>query len=138
MDDRQREIDRRIRRAQRTMFFNGMREHGLLILIGLAFIGALGLGIAWNAAPDRIEATVLGKIVNDGGVQTTRRGTEYHKETVQLPSGIQVTINLAKDDAVRPDEPMRIEVRRKDFGPLHQVSYHFAGYADEPDRRHAG
>lgn len=136
MDDRHREIDRRIRRAQRAMLFQGMREHALLIVIGIGFIGALGFGIAWNSAPDRIEATVLGKIVNDGGVQTTRRGTEYHKETVQLPNGIQVVINLSKDDAVRPDEPMRIEIHKKDFGPMHQVSYHFAGYADEPVKHH--
>jgi hypothetical protein len=108
-----------------------MREHSLLILIGVAFVAALGFGVLWNSAPDRLEATVLGKVVNDGGLQATRRGTQFHKETVQLPSGIRITINLPEDDAVRPEEPLRIEIHEKDFGPLHQVSYRFAGYADE-------
>ena len=136
MDERQREIDRRIRRARRAMLFQSMREHSLLILIGSPAlseyaVASLGFGVLWNSAPDRLEATVLGKIVNDGGLQATRRGTQFHKETVQLPSGIRITINLPEDDAVRPEEPLRIEIHEKDFGPLHQVSYRFAGYADE-------
>ncbi len=135
MDERQREIDRRIRRAERVVLFNNLREHSLLIVIGVAFIAALGFGLMWNSAPDRLEATVLGRIVGDGGVQTTRRGTQLHKETVQLPSGVQITINLSEEDRVRPDEPLRIEIHEKDFGPLHQVSHRFAGYVDEPVKR---
>lgn len=134
MDDRQREIDRRIRRAQRALLFAGLREHALLITVGIAFLGALGFGIVWNSMPDKLEATVLGRIVRDD-LEATRRGAEYHKETVQLPSGIRVTINLSKDDAVRPDEPMRVEILQKDLGPLHHVTYRFAGYADEPVRQ---
>lgn len=130
MDERQREIDRRIRRAQRQIFLGNLREHWLLVAIGLTMLGVIGFGIAGTSAPDRIEATVLANVVNDGGLQATRRGTQYHRETVQLPSGIRITIDLPAGDPVRIDTPMKIEIHETDFGPFHRVTYRFAGYAD--------
>jgi hypothetical protein len=130
MDERQREIDRRIRRAQRQIFLGNLREHWLLIAIGLTMLGVIGFGIAWTSAPDRLGSTVLAKIVNDGGLQATRRGTQYHKETVQLPSGIRITVDLPAGDPVRVDTPMKIEIHETAFGPFHRITYRFAGYAD--------
>lgn len=137
MDERQREIDRRIRSAQRRLLLGGLWEHRLLLFIGAGMLAVIGIGIAWTSAPDKLEATVLATIVNDGGLQATRRGTQYHKETVQLPSGVRITIDLPAKDTVRTDKPMKIEIHETDFGPFHRVSYRFAGYADEP-AKHAG
>lgn len=135
MDDRKREIDRRIRRAQRSLLFSNLRAHWLLIAIGLTMLGVIGFGIAWTSAPDRIESTVLANIVNDGGLQATRRGTQFHKETVQLPSGIRIAVDLPAGDPVRVDTPMKIEIHETDFGPFHRVTYRFAGYADGKSRQ---
>lgn len=135
MDERQREIDRRIRSAQRKLLLGGLWEHRVLILIGAAMLGVIGFGVAWTSAPDRLETTVLASIVNDGGLQATRRGTQYHKETVLLPSGVRITVDLPADDPVRLNTPMKIEIHKTDFGPFHRVSYRFAGYADDTSRQ---
>lgn len=134
MDDRQRDLDRRIRRAQRQMFLRGLWEHKMLILIGIAMLGLLGGSMAFSSAPDRIEATVMATLVNDGGLVTTRKGGQYHHETVRLQNGATIELDLPGADPVRKDVPMRVEIHRRDLGPMHQVSYRFAGYADEPEK----
>jgi len=132
MDDRQRDLDRRIRRAQRALFWKGVNDHRMLIIIGIAMLGLLGSSMAFSLAPDRIEATVMATLVNDGGVVTTRKGGQYHHELVRLSNGQTIQLDLPGDKVIRKDVPMRVEIHRRDMGPMHQVSYRFAGYADEP------
>jgi hypothetical protein len=134
MDDRQRDLDRRIRCAQRPMFLRGLWEHKTLIVIGLAMLGLLGGSMAFSSAPDRIEATVTATLVNDGGLVTTRKGSQYHHETVRLETGATIELDVPGADPVRKDAPMRVEIHRRDLGPMHQVTYPFAGYADEPSK----
>lgn len=134
MDDRQRDLDRRIRRAQRQMFLRGVWEYKVLIVGGIALLGGLGAGMAFNAAPDRIEATLLATPVNDGNVVTTRKGAQYRHERVRLDNGQTIQIDLPGAEPVRRDAQMKIEIHRRDFGPMHQVTYRFAGYADDPPK----
>ena len=132
MDDRQRELDRRIRRAQRQMFFKGVWEQKMLIIIGIAMLGLLGGGMAFSSMPDRLEATVMATLVNDGGLVTTRKGGQYHHEMVRLDTGPTIELDLPGKDPVRKNVQLRVEIHRRDLGPMHQVTYRFAGYADEP------
>lgn len=132
MDDRQRDLDRRIRRAQRQMLFSGLWNHKLLILGGLAMLGVIVGGMAFNAAPDRIEATLLASPVNDGIVVTTRKGAQYRHETVKLETGATIVLDIPGNAPVRHDARMKVEIHRRDLGPIHHVSYRFAGYDGDP------
>ena len=132
MDDRQRELDRRIRSAQRREFFRQLWEARLLVIGGAALLGTLAFGMAFNATPTHLQATVLAHVVNDGNVQTTRKGAQFRHETIQLDTGATITLDLPASEPIRHDAPMKVEIYEKDWGPLHQVTYRFAGYADEP------
>ncbi|MEZ6028933.1 MAG: hypothetical protein R3C46_04195 [Hyphomonadaceae bacterium] len=128
MDDRQRDLDRRIRRAQRKEFFRNLWEARLLIAIGVVMLALIVGGISYNSSQPELEETVLAHVVNDGGLITTRRGSQYHHETVAFDNGATVFLDIPGGDPVRTDAPIKVEVYRKDWGPLHQVTYRFAGY----------
>ncbi len=132
MTDNQRDLARRIRRFQRQQVLGGLWNHKFLILGGVAFLGAMGAGMAFNAVPDRIEATLMGTPLNDSNVQTTRKGVQYRHELIRLENGITIPLDLPGTEPIRHDARMKIEMHRRDLGPLHQVTYRFAGYADEP------
>lgn len=129
MDDRQREIDRRIRRAQRHLLLKGLWEYKLLFIGGMALFGGLGAGMAFNATPDRIEATLLATPLDDGNVVTTRKGAQYRHERVRLENGATIVLDIPGAEPTRHDAPMKVEIHRRDLGPMHQVTYRFAGYA---------
>lgn len=128
MDDRQRDLDRRIRRAQRQEFFRNLWEARMIIGVGVVMLSALIFGTMYNATEPTLDKTVLAHLVNEGGVVTTRKGTQYHHETVALDNGTTVILDIPGSDPVRKDAAMKVEIYRKDWGPLHQVSYKFAGY----------
>jgi len=131
MDSPQHDLNRRIRRVQRQMFFRGLWDFKIVILAGLALLGVMIGSMAFTAMPDRLEATLFATPVNDGGVTTTRKGAQYRHETVRLENGLTIQLDLPGADEIRHDVPMKIEIHRRDLGPLHQVTYRFAGYADE-------
>lgn len=131
MDDRQRDLDRRIRRAQRQMFLKALWDSKIVIVGGLALFGVMIGGMAFTAMPDRLEATLLGTPLNDAGVTTTRKGAQFRHEAIRLENGLTIQLDLPGADPIRHDVPMKIEIHRRDLGPLHQVTYRFAGYADE-------
>lgn len=131
MDDRQRDLDRRIRRAQRQMFLRALWDFKIVIVAGLALFGVMIGSMVFTAMPDRIEATLLGAPLNDGGVITTRKGAQFRHETVRLENGLTIQLDLPGADPIRHDVPMKIEIHRRDLGPLHQVTYRFAGYAEQ-------
>lgn len=131
MTDNQPDLNRRIRRFRRQQVFAGLWSHKFLILGGLAFLGALVSGMAYMAMPDQLEATLMGTPLNDAGVQTTRRGSQYRHELIRLETGQTIALDLPAAEPIRHDTPMKIEVYRRDLGPIHHVSYRFAGYADD-------
>lgn len=131
MTDNQRDLDRRIRRFQRQQFLGGLWSHKFLILGGAAFLGAIGTGMVFMTMPDHLEATLMGTPLNDANVQTTRKGAQYRHELIRLENGITIPLDLPGTEPIRHDAPMKIEIHRRDLGPIHQVSYRFAGYADE-------
>lgn len=128
MDDRQRDLDRRIRRVQRQELFRNLWEARMIIGIGLVMLAGLVISTMYNSAQPQLEKTVLAHLVNDGGVVTTRQGTQYHHETVALDNGTTIVLDIPGSDPIREDAAMKVEVYRKDWGPLHQVTYKFAGY----------
>ena len=131
MDDRQREIDRRIRRAQRQLLLKALWDYKILIIGGIVLLAGLGAGMAINVAPDRIEATLLATPLDDGNVVTTRKGGQYRHERVKLENGATIVLNVPGAEPTRHDSPMKVEIHRRDLGPIHKVSYRFAGYVGD-------
>lgn len=131
MDDRQRDLDRRIRRAQRQIFLRALWDFRIALLAGLALFAIMIGGMAFTAMPDRLEATLLGTPIHDGDVLTTRKGARFRHESIRLENGLTIQLDLPGAAPIRHDAPMKIEIHRRDLGPLHQVTYRFAGYADE-------
>lgn len=131
MDDRQRDLDRRIRRAQRQEFFRNLWEARVLVVIGVIMLGLLAGSISFNAEQPHLERTVLAHVVNDGGLLTNKSGARYHHETVAFENGATIILDIPGAEPVRKDAAIKVEIYRKDWGPLHQVTYRFAGYDDE-------
>jgi len=128
MDDRQRDLDRRIRRVQRQELFRNLWEAKMIIGIGLVMLTGLVIGTMYNSTQPQLEKTVLAHLVNDASVVTTRTGSQYHHETVALDTGATIVLDIPGSDPIRKDAAMKVEIYRKDWGPLHQVTYRFAGY----------
>lgn len=130
MNEREREIDQRIRNAQRREFLRTLWDLRLVFVGGIALLGMLGVGAGFAAAPMKLEGQQLGHVVAEGNVMTTRKGTQYRHDTIQLDNGATITLDLPGAENARKDAPMKIEIYQKDWGPLHRVEYRFAGYAD--------
>lgn len=133
MNEREREIDMRIRKAQRKEFFRQLWEMKLGVFAGFVLLGMLSFSGGYAAAPNKLEGVQLGEIVSEGSVVTTRKGVQYRHDTLQLDNGATITIDLPGAENARRDAPMKIEIYEKDWGPMHQVTYRFAGYADATD-----
>ena len=134
MNEREREIDNRIRKAQRQEFFRVLWESKLAAFVGVFLLGAIAFGAGFAMAPTTLEGEQLGHMVTEGSVATTRKGAQYRYDTIQLDNGATITLDLPGTENARTDALMRIEIYEKDFGPFHQVTYRFAGYADAFDR----
>lgn len=130
MDERQREIDRRIRKAHRKQMLALLWESHVAVIGGAALLGVLAFGAMYAAAPTKFEGEQIGHMVSEGNVVTTRNGAQYRHDTIQLDNGTTITLDMPGAEHARLDAPMKIEIYEKDFGPLHHVSYRFAGYAD--------
>lgn len=136
MKDRQREIDQRIRRARRKEMLRLLWESRLAVIGGVALLGTLAFGAVYAVVPTKLEGEQIGHMVNEGNVITTRKGQQYRQDTIKLDDGTTITLDLPGAEHARMDAPMRIEIYEKDFGPLHHVSYKFAGYADAATQPH--
>lgn len=130
MDDRQRDLDRRIRRAQRQELLRNIWEARMIIGIGVFIVGALVLSTMYNSAQPQLEKTVIAHLVNDSGVTTTRQGTQYRHETVAFDGGGTAIIDIPGSDPVPDHAAIKVEIYRKDWGPIHQVTYKFGGYQE--------
>jgi hypothetical protein len=133
MNEREREIDMRIRKAQREQFFYTLWKMKLVVFAGFFLVGMLSFGVGFAAAPTRFEGVQFGEIMSEGNVVTTRKGAQYRHDTLQLDNGATITIDLPGTENASRDAPMKIEIYEKDWGPMHQVTYRFAGYADATD-----
>ncbi len=136
MDERQREIDLRIRRARRKQMLALLWESHVAVVGGVALLGVLAFGVMYAAAPTKFEGEHIGRMVSEGEVITTRKGAQYRHDTVRLDDGTTITLDMPGAEHARLDAPMKIEIYEKDFGPLHHVSYRFAGYADAAGAQH--
>lgn len=130
MDDRQRDLDKRIRTAQRKEFFRQLSEAKLLIIIGAVMLTIVVGGAIFSATPTKLQATVTGRTLNEATARSDRQGQSVRLEVVQLDNGGVIDLNMTADRPVPPGTAVKVEVYEKDFGPLHQMSYRFAGYAD--------
>lgn len=130
MNEREREIDNRIRKAQRREFFRLLWESKLAVVAGAFLVGAIVFGVGFAAAPTRLEGEQVGHVIAEGNLATTRKGAQYRHDTIQLDNGATITLDLPGVENARTDAPMKIEIYEKDWGPFHQVTYRFAGYAD--------
>ena len=130
MNEREREIDMRIRKARRKEVLGMLWEMKLVVFAGFFLLGMLSFGVGFAAAPTKLESIQLGEIINEGNVVTSRKGAQYRRDTLQLDNGATITIDLPGAENARGDAPMKIEIYERDWGPMHQVTYRFAGYAD--------
>jgi hypothetical protein len=128
MDDRQRDLNRRIRRAQRQELLRNIWEARMIGVIALMLVGALVVTTMYNSSQPQLDKTVLAHLVNDSGVITTRQGTQYRHETVALDEGGTIQIDIPGNDPVPEHATIKVEIYRKDWGPIHQVTYKFGGY----------
>jgi hypothetical protein len=128
MDDRQRDLNRRIRRAQRQELLRKIWEARMIGVIALMLVGALVVTTMYNSSQPQLDKTVLAHLVNDSGVITTRQGTQYRHETVAFESGGTTIIDIPGSDPVPENAAIKVEIYRKDWGPIHQVTYKFGGY----------
>lgn len=129
MNEREREIDSRIRKAQRREFLRLLWESKLAVVVAVFLVGAIAFGAGFAAAPTRLQGEQLGHVIAEGTVSTTRKGAQYRHDTIQLDNGATITLDLPGAENARTDAPMKIEIYEKDWGPFHQVTYRFAGYA---------
>ncbi len=136
MDERQREIDLRIRRARRKEMLRLLWESRLVVVGGVALLGTLAFGAVYAVAPTKLEDEQIGHLVSEGNVVTTRKGQQYRADIIKLDNGVTITLDMPGAEHARMDAPMKIQIYEKDFGPLHHVSYKFAGYADAADKPH--
>lgn len=136
MDERQREIDHRIRRARRKQMLALLWESRLAFIAGAALLGTLGFGVMYAVAPTKLESERIGHVLNESDVITSRKGAQYRHDMIRLDDGTTITLDLPGAEHARMDAPMKITIYEKDFGPLHQVSYKFAGYADAAGQPH--
>jgi len=130
MNEREREIDMRIRKARRKEVLGMLWEMKLVVFAGLFLLGILSFGVGFAAAPTKLESIQLGEIIKEGNVVTSRKGAQYRHDTLQLDNGATITIDFPGAENARRDAPMKIEIYERDWGPMHQVTYRFAGYAD--------
>ena len=130
MDERQREIDNRIRKARRKEVLRLLWESRLAVFGAVFLLGTLAFGAMYAVTPTKLEGEQIGHVISEGNVITTRKGQQYRQDTIQLDNGTTITMDLPGAEHARMDAPMKIEIYEKDFGPLHHVSYKFAGYAD--------
>lgn len=130
MDDRQRDLDRRIRAAQRKEFLRQVSEAKLLIVIGIVLLAVVVGGAIFSSSPTKLQATVTGHTMSEATARAGKSGQAVRMEVVQLDNGAIVDINMTADHPVPPGTAIKVEVYEKDFGPLHQMSYRFAGYAN--------
>lgn len=130
MNEREREIDTAIRKARRKEFFRVLWESRLAVIGGIVLLSTLAFGAGFNAASTRFEGAQFGHVITEGGVVTTRKGAQYRHDTIQLDNGATITLDLPGAENARTDAPMKIEIYEKDWGPLHHVTYRFAGYAE--------
>lgn len=131
MDDRQRDLDRRIRRAQRMEFFRQLNEAKLAIALGVGLIAAIFLGGSFAATPQHLQATVIGHVVEEANARTNKQGTLIRHEVVKLDDGAIIDVSLTADQPLNRGDALKIEIYEKAWGPIHQMSYRFAGYPDE-------
>ncbi len=131
MDDRQRDLDQRIRKAQRGEFFRQLSEARLLIVLGAGMIAVVIGGALFSATPTKLQATVTGHTLNEATARSDKQGQAVRLEVVQLDNGGVIDLNMTADHPIAPGAAVRVEVYEKDFGPLHQMSYRFAGYVDQ-------
>lgn len=134
MNERQREIDIRIRKARRKQMLNLLWESRLVVIGGAALLGILTFGAVYAVVPTQFEGEQIGHIVSESDVITTRKGAQFRHETIQLDNGTTITIDLPGVEHARIGAPMRVGIYEKDFGPLHHVSYKFEGYANAVDQ----
>ena len=128
MNERQRELDQRIRTAQRKEFFRQVSEARLLIVLGAGMLGLVIGGALFSATPAKLQATVLGHTLNEATARADRQGQSVRLEVVQLDTGGVIDLNMTADHPIAPGTAVKVAVYEKDFGPLHQMSYRFAGY----------
>lgn len=136
MNERQREIDQRIRRARRKETLRLLWESRLAVIGGAALLGTLAFGAVYASTPTKFEGEQIGHMVAEGDVITTRKGQQYRQDTIKLDNGTTITLDLPGAEHARVGAPMKIEIYEKDFGPLHHVSYKFVGYADTAPQPH--
>lgn len=94
MDDRQRDLDRRIRRAQLQEFFHNLWEARVLVVIGVIMLGLLAGSISFNAEQPHLERTVLAHAVSDGGLLTNRSVSQHHHETVAFEKSATIILDI--------------------------------------------
>ena len=132
MNEREREIDKRIRKAQRAEIIRVLGESKLGLIVGLALLATIVLGASFSLTPTKREGAVFGHVVNQAALATGRNGKEFRREVVRLDQGgAIIEIDLPKADEVSPGAVLKIDVYQKDWGPLHYTSYRFAGFAGE-------
>lgn len=129
MDERQRELDRRIRSAQRREFLRQLYDARLLLVLGACMLGLLTASALFSAAPTRLTAHVTGHTLSEATARANRQGQSVRLEVVQLTNGSVIELNMTADHPVAPGTALDIDVYTKDFGPLHQTSYRFVGYS---------
>lgn len=130
MDDRQRDLNRRIRRAQRQELLRNIWEGRMIAFIAIFILGALVVTTLYNSDQPKLDKTVIAHLVNDSGVITTRQGTQYRHETVEFESGGTTIIDIPGSAPVPENAAIKVEIYRKDWGPIHQVTYKFGGYEE--------
>ncbi len=128
MDDQKRDLDRRIRRAQRMELVRNLKEGWLAIVLGVAILAAIFLGGSFAATPQKLQATVIGHVVEEANARTNKQGALIRHEVVKLDDGAIIDVSLTSDKPLNAGDALKIDIHEKDWGPLHQVSYRFAGY----------
>lgn len=130
MNEREREIDRAIRRARRREFFRQLGEAKMILIIGVIMLGFIIVGVIFSSSQAKLQATVMGRTLNEATARSNSQGQAVRLEVVQLDDGSVVEINVPSDHPLPPGTSMKVEVYEKSLGPLHQVSYRFVSFAD--------
>lgn len=133
MDKRQKRlIDRAHREARQSAFFRDMDVDSFRILaIGLVVgIVAVLILLAPLSGP-RFVAQATGRAVGEFSFQNYAGPPEWIV-SVRLDNGDTISLTVPKDQQLRADVAMRIDVYQQGYGPIKWYSYRFKGYVDAP------
>jgi hypothetical protein len=127
-------VDRAHREARQSAFFRDMDVDSFRTLaIGLVvgIVAILVILVPFSGPRFLVQAT--GRPVGEFSFQNYAGPPEWIV-SVRLDNGDTISLAMPKDQKLRTDAAMKVDVYEQGYGPIKWNSYRFKGYAETPAR----